>query len=133
MKAYMLNEVKCQSPIYRDTHFYGGKDFMIAIVGGLVSIPYLSGHPFLLLTLIFGTITGIWKCQSPIYRDTHFYMYASMFEKARLICVNPLSIGTPISTRLCIGHAIMKKKCQSPIYRDTHFYNRKAYIRNTLR
>ena len=36
-------------------------------------------------------------CQSPIYRDTHFYEQGEELWKM-LKCVNPLSIGTPIST-----------------------------------
>ena len=61
-------------------------------------------------------------CQSPIYRDTHFYEEVAGYIGETLACVNPLSIGTPISTK---GYATIdevKALCQSPIYRDTHFY-----------
>ena len=109
-------------PIYRDTHFYDleheEKTFICP-----VSIPYLSGHPFL-------PTRSSCAWQPPSH------------------CVNPLSIGTPISTFCChppplgtfysvsipylSGHpflpGILRKNrcwnrlCQSPIYRDTHFY-----------
>ena len=40
-------------------------------------------------------------CQSPIHRDTHFYIRRpSRSHHLRMWCVNPLSIGTPISTQL---------------------------------
>ena len=67
----------------------------------LVSIPYLSGHPFL---------QGI----------------AKMRENNPKACVNPLSIGTPISTLLSTTDSLVSDLCQSPIYRDTHFY--KAHL-----
>ena len=37
----------CQSPIYRDTHFYAIVVFVVYLDFFFVSIPYLSGHPFL--------------------------------------------------------------------------------------
>ena len=40
-----------------------------------------------------------------------------------LKCVNPLSIGTPISTvSIAMEGKYYGKMCQSPIHRDTHFY-----------
>ena len=88
----------CQSPIHRDTHFYA---IYVREKGKLTKM-----------------------CQSPIHRDTHFYMRTqSRCLTSSMICVNPLSIGTPIST---VRRFMSKKKhdklCQSPIHRDTHFY-----------
>ena len=37
----------CQSPIYQDTHFYKDIENMRYFEIEFVSIPYLSGHPFL--------------------------------------------------------------------------------------
>ena len=37
-------------------------------------------------------------CQSPIYRDTHFYRDMADYLNEVDAGVNPLSIGTPIST-----------------------------------
>ena len=67
-----IDAAVCQSPIYRDTHFYKK-------VQAKLFIP-------------------LYKCQSPIYRDTHFY------DEIRY------------ALRVWSG------LCQSPIYRDTHFY-----------
>ena len=61
-------------------------------------------------------------CQSPIYRDTHFYRVAEIATAICAICVNPLSIGTPISTARIVKQNTIIVMCQSPIYRDTHFY-----------
>ena len=86
-----------------------------------MSIPYLSGHPF--LPIVTSVLLGIVLCQSPIYRDTHFYFCSTSFIYIlQQTCVNPLSIGTPISTGIIMGPVIATKTCQSPIYRDTHFY-----------
>ena len=87
-----------------------------------MSIPYLSGHPFLRIkklpiylrewrvnplsirtpistALEFPEETPVEMCQSPIYQDTHFYIGAkSRRYTPRWQCVNPLSIRTPIST-----------------------------------
>ncbi len=120
----------CQSPIYRDTHFYSEGKWEATKDPVPVSIPYLSGHPFLQkMTAI--TITNF-MCQSPIYRDTHFYIggtplatiigrivsipylsghpflrYPQICKRHRIrICVNPLSIGTPISTDLNLLHML---------------------------
>ena len=92
-----LHRTMCQSPIYRDTHFYWGLRDSFLLRNWTVSIPYLSGHPFL-----------PWN---PV-----------PLKRWRKKCVNPLSIGTPISTRYSPlrGSSVL---CQSPIYRDTHFYN----------
>ena len=62
--------------------------------------PYLSGHPFLQQELQ-GVEQAIQElCQSPIYRDTHFYRKLKQsWQFVREPCVNPLSIGTPISTK----------------------------------
>ena len=62
-----------------------------------VSIPYMSGHPFL-QNAEWGCGRPCWRCQSPIYRDTHFYQ-----EDGRV-------------------DIDLSAVCQSPIYRDTHFY-----------
>ncbi len=86
----------CQSPIYRDTHFYTIEHGLITTQVH-VSIPYLSGHPFLPAELRKGPWRDI-MCQSPIYRDTHFYHFDPEEEIKANRCVNPLSIGTPIST-----------------------------------
>ncbi len=64
----------------------------------IVSIPYLSGHPF--LQNHNKKTKTYFVCQSPIYRDTHFYDLASAVFSWIAYCVNPLSIGTPISTSL---------------------------------
>ena len=45
--VWALTSKVCQSPIYRDTHFYIGKDPVALYLNDDVSIPYLSGHPFL--------------------------------------------------------------------------------------
>ena len=129
----------------QDTHFY-----CIGVINGYylcnVSIPYLSGHPFLLLMLTAKEIRTMCQspiyrdthfyheeiaernpelvtCQSPIYRDTHFYNPARFLRHREIGCVNPLSIGTPISTLFPWKRFFPESKmCQSPIYRDTHFY-----------
>ena len=42
-------------------------------------------------------------CQSPIHRDTHFYLLSNRLLSCNSRrCVNPLSIGTPISTQKSI-------------------------------
>ena len=64
---------ECQSPIYRDTHFYKIEAAEAAQETNTVSIPYLSGHPFLPIRI-------------------------TMCPCCEEACVNPLSIGTPIST-----------------------------------
>ena len=123
-ESYSAKLALCQSPIYRDTHFYvrihpKGMAVKVDCVNPLsigtpisttansghsswkrnVSIPYLSGHPFL-QRIFDGKIEKGWLCQSPIYRDTHFYF--NIFCVGNFSypyhCVNPLSIGTPIST-----------------------------------
>ena len=43
----------CQSPIHRDTHFYGKRYHPDDLCVDSVSIPYTSGHPFLLILLKF--------------------------------------------------------------------------------
>ena len=111
----------CQSPIYRDTHFYGE----------LKMCDDLS-----------------WMCQSPIYRDTHFYNFygggknethcsvnplsigtpistvrTRRYYGLHRACVNPLSIGTPISTMELPEKSFGKLNVSIPIYRDTHFYD----------
>ena len=85
-----------------------------------MSIPYLSGHPFLqrkgssgngpklrcVNPLSIGTPISTWApfsiwsvmCQSPIHRDTHFYGSKRSRSPRNMARVNPLSIGTPIST-----------------------------------
>ena len=85
----------CQSPIYQDTHFYGG--------------------------LFFGKHLALAMCQSPIYQDTHFYD-STVLANCRNTCVNPLSIGSPISTLGVMVFLALRAACQSPIYRVTHFY-----------
>ncbi len=158
----------CQSPIHRDTHFYDTrKEENVNIF--LVSIPYTSGHPFLHMKRTRNIHWLISLCQSPIHRDTHFYFQFFSFLNRRCIlcqspihrdthfysarryssstrkesCVNPLYIGTPISTEMekgivthrnvsipyTSGHGRKKGgdyvssfMCQSPIHRDTHFY-----------
>ena len=114
----------CQSPIHRDTHFYFLLDTLtLKTEYWGVSIPYTSGHPFLQQHSQFG-IHIYRMCQSPIHRDTHFYArITSLYTLRRKIvsipytsghpflrgwvgdlahpglpCVNPLYIGTPIST-----------------------------------
>ena len=62
----------CQSPICRDTHFYTGNGTSTGGKRLLVSIPYMSGHPFLLVIL------------------------NSLLKNIE--SVNPLYVGTPIST-----------------------------------
>ena len=88
-----------------------------------VSIPYLSGHPFLQGLIKYG-VTKNEMCQSPIYQDTPFYFENKRrrFEHKDNVsipylsghpflleainntvdiktnCVNPLSIRTPLST-----------------------------------
>ena len=62
------------------------------------------------------------RCQSPIYRDSHFYVVIILFIIAFLYRVNPLSIGTPISTDERCYLLFCGFMCQSPIHRDTHFY-----------
>ena len=71
----------CQSPIYQDTHFYDGTMIDFSKYGCSVSIPYLSGHPFLhtmRIALLGGSSGGL--CQSPIYQDTHFYSVSSWMD-----------------------------------------------------
>ena len=63
----------CQSPIYRDTHFYAYPIICQEYNCDHVSIPYLLGHPFLRQNGETGTAKEAGS-------------------------VNPLSIGTPIST-----------------------------------
>ena len=160
----------CQSPIYRDTHFYAdwlqstswkklhvsipylsGHPFLrrkslivkisnkcvnplsigtpistycnICSSGNrLVSIPYLSGHPFLLLFDEFYIHIATNMCQSPIYRDTHFYRdHYGTRNRNEDVSIPYLSGHPFLRTR----RRIMKdvKVCQSPIYRDTHFYS----------
>ena len=113
----------CQSPIHRDTHFYllGLPGFLLL---SFVSIPYPSGHPFLLSHP--KTQQGwIITCQSPIHRDTHFYSIFAGLIAVFANCVNPLSIGTPISTEMYRAQEFYMITCQSPIHRDTHFYTDK--------
>ena len=113
----------CQSPIYRDTHFYRRGRHAHGNPQVTVSIPYLSGHPFLrfVVTLLLWALFIV--CQSPIYRDTHFYQGFSARTAVGTVCVNPLSIGTPISTEVVLNEKQKRNHlCQSPIYRDTHFY-----------
>ena len=115
----------CQSPIYRDTHFYScGRHWRLSSVQ-CVSIPYLSGHPFLHLDIgLIRTVTP--TCVNPLSIGTPISTKIILnLIVIKIISVNPLSIGTPIST----GGQKMKKTsierlCQSPIYRDTHFYCR---------
>ena len=67
--------------------------------------------------------TAAFVCQSPICRDTHFYKTNMKVVKTTVNRVNPLYVGTPIST-LGMGHLLGGNGylCQSPICRDTHFY-----------
>ena len=125
-----LSHIVCQSPIYRDTHFYMKNEYIVVTgcvnplsIGTpistfaapepkmenprIVSIPYLSGHPFLLSINCMDSTRQI-PCQSPIYRDTHFY--------------------SPGRRKTSRKHSEM---CQSPIYRDTHFY--RCFLRAMLR
>ena len=44
---YQPIDIMCQSPIYRDTHFYRDMSDAEGSDDDDVSIPYLSGHPFL--------------------------------------------------------------------------------------
>ena len=54
-------------------------------------------HCFIAVPVIATNV--IFMCQSPIHRDTHFYLQsAANAGKLVLGSVNPLSIGTPIST-----------------------------------
>ena len=113
---------RCQSPIHRDTHFYlgcnlgaeqpsksvsipypSGHPFLPRKVlrrnrEGNVSIPYPSGHPFLQTVGMSAARILQLMCQSPIHRDTHFYNGRLASSRNWKTCVNPLSIGTPIST-----------------------------------
>ena len=78
----------CQSPIYRDTHFY--QDELAGTENRInVSIPYLSGHPFLHTTFLAASELCISECQSPIYRDTHFYPHP---QNCLILCGLPASI-----------------------------------------
>ena len=136
----------CQSPIYRDTHFYKKIAICIGVAGLCQSPIYRDTHFY--HEEIAERNPELVTCQSPIYRDTHFYASLFCLLYGKQICVNPLSIGTPISTGsqlvrkhilisvnpLSIGTPISTKgksgrdmytseMCQSPIYRDTHFYD----------
>ena len=88
----------CQSPIYRDTHFYVNTDGYLLVKKSRVN-PLSIGTPISTLALT-GYLEIIKKalCQSPIYRDTHFYIHGIVSIIYGAVCVNPLSIGTPIST-----------------------------------
>ena len=86
----------CVNPLYIGTpistvDFYAGE-----AVKHVVSIPYTSGHPFLQKLSAFSFSIAI-GCQSPIHRDTHFYITSRIYRE-------------------------IAKLCQSPIHRDTHFY-----------
>ena len=54
-----------------------------------VSIPYLSGHPFLPREKSLFARFRDWLCQSPIYRDTHFYPPP---QNCLILCGLPASI-----------------------------------------
>ena len=90
---------------------------------GDVSIPYLSGHPFLPSSLSF-PVTSQSRNVSIPYLSGHPFLQTLFSERSLLVgyCVNPLSIGTPISTAAATWEPYLTDACQSPIYRDTHFY-----------
>ena len=113
----------CQSPICRDTHFYGEVLFSYTTASGKVSIPYMSGHPFLLNTVnkrskIVSSVSIPYMSGHPFLPDNggiglEFYYGVSIpymsghpfLRKHNLVfggcdsgCVNPLYVGTPIST-----------------------------------
>ena len=112
-----------------------------------VSIPYLSGHPFLrrrsrqqgnrrrscVNPLSIGTpistdhpSMGRKSTHNPVsipYLSGHPFLRSRVERMSRVPdCVNPLSIGTPISTLKNRRYKMYDMMCQSPIYRDTHFY-----------
>ncbi len=113
----------CQSPIYRDTHFYTAELASKKPIISNVSIPYLSGHPFLRK---YRWVPSSQKkpCQSPIYRDTHFYSSAYWIlrnYKKSAVSIPYLS-GHPFLHSRNSEYNLWSGLCQSPIYRDTHFY-----------
>ncbi len=88
-----------------------------------VSIPYLSGHPF--LPVNFRSAQRFRFIVSIPYLSGHPFLRTgkSQTRARHNWCVNPLSIGTPISTLTkAEAQALDFDLCQSPIYRDTHFY-----------
>ena len=87
----------CQSPIYRDTHFYGTKWIKQPYKTDIVSIPYLSGHPFL-RNNIRGNYHDSIFVSIPYLSGHPFLQDTMIFLIVLAVCVNPLSIGTPIST-----------------------------------
>ena len=112
----------CQSPIYRDTHFYKKIAICIGVAGLCQSPIYRDTHFY--HEEIAERNPELVTCQSPIYRDTHFYASLFCLLYGKQISVNPLSIGTPISTKGKSGRDMYTSEmCQSPIYRDTHFYD----------
>ncbi len=91
----------------------------------------MSGHPFLHWSPddpIIAASSGV----NPLYVGTPISTSENNKKWLRKSCVNPLSIGTPISTaRLFSITFLFVEMCQSPIYRDTHFYITKMTIRFT--
>ena len=91
-------ESLCQSPIHRDTHFYMHISGSISS-NQIVSIPYPSGHPFLLTISHWGLLKVFSGIVSIPYPSGHpFLLCHNANINFSFICVNPLSIGTPIST-----------------------------------
>ncbi len=145
-------ELSCVNPpIHRDTHFYDGVGqwsgqlamhcvnplsigtpistrayaLMSTTNIRIVSIPYPSGHPFLLMFYLHDRAQELEMCQSPIHRDTHFYN--AIGQESRLSLMRHVSIpypsGHPFLPKLSDGTKYDTiKMCQSPIHRDTHFY-----------
>ena len=93
-----------------------------------VSIPYLSGHPFLPDEADAIVETDNTVCQSPIYRDTHFYGIALLMGISTFIVSIPYLSGHPFLQVANIESESYISGCQSPIYRDTHFYPRREYV-----
>ncbi len=99
-----------------------------------VSIPYTSGHPFLLRLICINWLWARCLCQSPIHRDTHFYAYHSDFQYGKQWCVNPLYIGTPIST-CALSRKHWKQRVVSIPYTSGHPFllpTRYAHLKNWI-
>ena len=112
---------KCVNPLSIGTPISTWEALTRYVTWCFVSIPYLSGHPFLHDSNCWWTT---YDTVSIPYLSGHPFLQTDAFRQVllRQKSVNPLSIGTPIATNMKTINDLKKSLCQSPIYRDTHFY-----------
>ena len=94
----IILDIVCQSPIYQDTHFYQLMENSSTFTEPIVSIPYLSGHPFLPGQRGNPVYCACRAVSIPYLSGHPFLRYRRYTYKDIMKCVNPLSIRTPIST-----------------------------------